>query len=158
MIFKSSVYLASVILATAGLLIAPSSQADDSSTPGTACSPSSESSTSPLTHLPTGGLVNNHTSSLGIVCPVQRDSPNTTTGAWVAVFITNPSGKTTTCNVYSNNVNGSVIDAESKSTSTSGFQAFHFTNINSSAAWGNYTVACSLPAGGTIHTYFFAEN
>jgi len=155
---KSSIYLASVILATAGLLIAPASQADDSSAPGTACSPSSEASTAPVSHLPTGGLTNNHTSSVGVVCPVQRDSPNTVTGAWVAVFITNPAGKTTACSVYSNNVNGTVIDVESKSTSSSGFQAFHFTNINSSAAWGNYTVSCSLPAGGTIHSYFFAEN
>jgi hypothetical protein len=93
-----------------------------------------------------------------VICPVQRDNPGVITGAWASVYVNNPSGKTTTCVVFSNDVNGTTVDSQSKSTSATGFQALQFTNIDVSAAWGNYTVVCSLPAGGTLYSYYFLED
>lgn len=150
---------ATVIAGGLFLAASPAQGADDHSMPGAACLPYSEAYTTNLFHHFTGKLYNgNSGGSLSVTCPVHRDTPTTTTGVWAAVYVYNPAGKTTTCSFDSSDVNSATLDYETKSTSSTGFQALYFTNVTVSSFWSHYFITCSVPGGGSINAYYVSEN
>jgi len=145
---------------TAGLLFVGTSAqaADDQSHSGAQCQPYSVASPGSIFHHFTGGLFNNGAGAVNVNCPIQRDDPNSTAGVWAAVYVNNPSGKTTSCTFYSNDITNSVLDSETQSTSATGFQPLYFTNVTVSSGWSHYFIFCTVPGGGSIQAYYVYEN
>ena len=94
-----------------------------------------------------------------IICPIVRDFEATTFGLnWAAAWVNNPSGQTTTCTLYSVDVNGGSLDWSTKSTSGTGNQALYFgSEVNVSNIWSHYSLACTLPSGGALRSYTIYE-
>jgi hypothetical protein len=158
---RVGMWLSQTTILAAGVFLAasPAQAWDDHSMPGAACLPFSEAYTTNLFHHWTGKLHNGNASgSLSVTCPVYRDTPSTTTGVWAAVYIYNPAGKTSSCTFNSGDVDGASLDSETKSTTTTGFQALYFTNVTVSATWTHYFITCSVPGGGAVNAYYVYEN
>lgn len=147
-------------LLAAGVLLvnSPARAWDDQSHSGAQCQPYSEAAPGSIFHHFTGGLVNNGTGTVNVNCPVQRDDPGSSAGVWAAVYVYNPAGKTTTCTFYSNDINNTVVDSETLSTTWTGNQPLYFTNVTVSSGWGHYFVFCTIPGGGAVQAYYVYEN
>ncbi len=101
-------------------------------------------------------------------CPIEKDNESSTTGLnFSAIYVSNPSGQTTSCTIYSNDIFGGTVDWRQGSTASAGNQAIYLTQgsssypntyVKTSATWGNYGIICNLPNNGAIRSYVIFEN
>lgn len=130
----------------------------DSSYPGAICQ-SWLGNTDKLMHANFGSVFNAHTSTLTITCPIVRKNPVSYNGIqFAAVYVNNPSGQTTQCWLYSNDVNKTSVAYQTRTVTASGFQAMYFDGPTTSPAWGNYVLQCNLPSAGYLNSYYVYEN
>jgi len=98
------------------------------------------------------------TSSTTVSCPVTRRNPDSSKGITFSVmYVSNPSGATTTCTLMEFDVANNLIQSSTKSVSYAGFQALYFDALTTSPTWGNYSIVCTVPPHGFLNDYFIAE-
>jgi hypothetical protein len=143
------------------LSLPASAQSQPTLTPysGAACEPYQHVTSVPMNlYRNTYGLFNATGGSLQVKCPIVNLTVNGTGGAsFAAVYVNNSSG-TLSCTLYSMNVDGTLFSSQTQSTSYAGEQALYFNGPTTSAFWGNWLVACSLPNAALLHEYVVQLN
>jgi hypothetical protein len=95
-------------------------------------------------------MINLSGSSRSVTCPIVRKDPDNTTGHWVAVYVRNP----VTCTLYSNPPVGDYFNYLTGSSTSSGDGVVYLFGLHSSYSWGNANLACTVPHGSWIYSYF----
>jgi hypothetical protein len=99
-------------------------------------------------------------STMMVSCPIIKDNQDSLSGLEFAViYVTNPSGHTTTCHIYSVNLWGdNTLSYQKAETAVAGNQALYlYPYPSKSDAWGTYGIICSLPPGAAIRSYTIYE-
>jgi hypothetical protein len=124
---------------------------------GYACKPIDGSEVASVTYNP-DSLYNPTFANVVVVCPIERDNSNNTTGLWSAdVVISNAFANVAfNCQLNSYSEDGVLQQNSSVGTTAAGVQTLSF-NVNTSTINGFYSLLCTVPPFSDLISYRWAD-